>query len=112
MRKRRNDRNHIIYKLTCLITQEFYIGITVVMGRAYKKSLNKRFDGHCRKAFIENKDFAISKALREHNPENFVIETLEIVRGKELAHKREKELIHELNPPLNILLKKKEEKDV
>ena len=100
-RKRRNDRNHVIYKLTAP-TGEEYIGITFVRGRAYKRSAKIRFEAHCRNAFQYGHETCLSKALREHGQESFVREVLEIVRGKQNAHDRERELIATIQPALNM----------
>ena len=100
-RKPRNDRNHIIYQLTNKITGESYIGITVVKGRAFNKSLKIRWEGHCYKAYVELKEWAISINIRTYGINTFQKQIIEIVRGKPQAHKREVELINSLQPELN-----------
>ena len=49
----------------------------------------------------ENKNWGLSRALREQGAERFVFGTLEVVRGKRPAHARETELINTLQPALN-----------
>ena len=49
----------------------------------------------------ENKNWGLSRALREHGAERFIFGTLEIVRGKRPAHARETLLINTLQPALN-----------
>lgn len=101
-RKRRSDRNHVIYLLTCDVTQERYIGITVATGRAYKRSMNSRFKAHIRNAIKYNKDTLLYGAIREHGMEAFTKEVLEVIRGKAEAHRRELELGRQLGVELNM----------
>ena len=100
-RKKRNDRNHIIYQLTSP-DGERYIGVTYVRGRAYKKSAKIRFEAHCRNAFQYGHETLLSKALRKHGEQTFVREVLEIIRGKQNAHDRERDLIADIQPALNM----------
>jgi hypothetical protein len=37
MRKKRNDRNYILYQLT--VDEQTYIGLTVAIGRAFLRSV-------------------------------------------------------------------------
>lgn len=53
-------------------------------------------------AFTEKRPYLLHKAFRKYGPENFTIELIEKVRGKAAAHEREKELIVELAPELNV----------
>lgn len=105
-RKPRSDRNHIVYKITCVSTKEIYIGITVVQKRAILRSIKSRLEKHFYRAFVEQYDLPLYESIRKHGRKNFKIETLLKVRGKKLAHKKEKELVEKLNPSLNVLLKK------
>lgn len=99
MRKKRSDRNHVIYQLTCEDTGEKYIGITVMRGRAILKTVETRFQQHCYRAETQDKDWKLCKAIRKH--EMWVRECLEVVRGKKEAHLRERELIAMHQPELN-----------
>lgn len=101
-RKRRNDRNHIVYQVTCMVTGDTYIGITVARGRAYKKSLEIRWKGHLHHAFVEHRDLPFAATIRYHGPDAFTKEILTIVRGKAAAHKTEIQLIKTLKPTLNV----------
>jgi hypothetical protein len=38
MRKLRSDRNHVIYQVTCMDTNDSYIGLTVAKGQAFLRS--------------------------------------------------------------------------
>mgnify|MGYP002631310647 FL=1 len=101
-RKRRNDRNQVIYMLTCVVTGERYVGLTVARGRAYGRSMNIRFDAHIRNATVYGKETLLYNAMREHNPSSFRKEVLEVVRGKAAAHVRELEIARELGAELNM----------
>lgn len=121
-RKRRNDKNQIVYMMTNTITKERYIGITYMRGQAKLKSLKIRWEGHLYGAFVEGRTHSFPTHLREYAPmmdKNitkwykekakyvrklnglFDKQILEIVRGRDNAHKREVELINELQPELN-----------
>ena len=101
MRKKRSDRNHIISQLTNEVTNETYIGVTVVTGRAYLKSLRSRWIRHIYKATKCLAEYPISQSIRQHGEESFKREIIEIVRGKANAFHREAELINEHKPALN-----------
>jgi group I intron endonuclease len=101
MRKKRCDRNHIIYKIDNTVTGEFYIGITQLIGRAYLASIKKRFRQHISRAYNDNLDWRLCESIRSYGPDSFNISIYEIVRGKSAVHKREVELIKELKPALN-----------
>ena len=100
-RKRRSDRTHLIYQLTNTATGEFYIGLTVVTGKAYNRSLTERWKRHVSRAIRENKCWKICESIREHGAEVFQRQILQKVRGKSLAHQVETKLIHSLRPQLN-----------
>ena len=100
-RKRRNDRNHVIYQLTAP-NGERYIGITFARGRAYKRSAKIRWEAHVRNALDYDRQNLLSVAIREQGVSNFAREVLEIVRGKQNAHDRERELIKLTQPELNM----------
>ncbi len=101
MRKKRSDRNHIIYKLTNTVTNETYIGVTVVTGRAYLKSLRSRWIRHIYKAKIGMAEYPISISIRTHGEESFTREIITLVRGKKNAFQTEAQLINEIKPILN-----------
>ena len=98
-RKKRTDRNHVIYQLTCVATGETYIGLTVMRGQAKKKSVNIRFQQHQYRSKVQDHAWALHNALRTHA--NWMGSVLEVVRGKVAAHSRERELIFIHNPKLN-----------
>jgi Uri superfamily endonuclease len=97
MRKKRNDRNYILYQLT--VDDQTYIGLTVAVGRAFLRSVKVRVQKHLSRAKVENKDWSICAALQ--NAEVIQYEVLEVVRGRKNAYARERELIAECQPELN-----------
>jgi predicted GIY-YIG superfamily endonuclease len=101
MAKRRSDRNHLIYKIENLSNGDFYIGVTVVSGRAYLKSLRSRWKRHIYKATILREEWSFSKAIREFGESQFKLEIMEIVRGKSTAFERESSIINDLRPTYN-----------
>jgi hypothetical protein len=100
-RKKRSDRNHIIYKLTNTITQETYIGVTVSVKKAYKKSVRSRWLRHVYRANIELSPLTISQSIRDHGESSFTREILHIIKGKAAAFCMEANIINELLPQLN-----------
>jgi hypothetical protein len=100
-RKKRSDRNHLIYQLTNTVTGEKYIGVTVVSGRAYLKSLRSRWIRHIYKAGVLMAEYPISESIRTYGEESFKREILTLVRGKKNAFKKEAELINLIHPKLN-----------
>lgn len=99
--KRRNDRNRVIYLLTNTVTQEKYVGITVVSGRAVLRSLKERWKRHVHRAMNEAREWKLCKAIKEHGPKTFKKEILKVVRGKATAHQLERELITQYEATLN-----------
>tara|TARA_Y100001970_G_scaffold23041_2_gene26942 strand:- start:5051 stop:5452 length:402 start_codon:yes stop_codon:yes gene_type:complete len=100
-RKRRNDRNHVIYQLTAP-NGERYVGITFARGRAFKRSAKIRWEAHVRNALDYDRQNLLSVAIREQGIDGFRREVLEIIRGKQNAHNRERELIAATQPELNM----------
>ena len=100
-RKRRNDRNHVIYLLTAP-NGDRYVGITFSRGRAFKRSAKIRWEAHVRNAMDYERMNLLSISIREHGVKSFKREVLEVVRGKKNAHARERELIKMLMPELNM----------
>ena len=101
-RKRRSDRNQVIYFIRDNVTLEYYIGLTALSFKGnVHKTLNRRMQKHMQRALTENKNWGLSRALRERGAERFVFGVVEVVRGKRPAHTRETELINTLQPALN-----------
>ena len=99
-RKKRTDRNHIIYEL--VVNGKNYIGVTAKTETTINKSVLARAAKHFYRAKREAKDWALCHALRSLNDKS-EIEVLvhETLRGKAAAHKREVELRRAINPTLN-----------
>ena len=99
-RKRRNDCKHAVYVITNTVTQEQYIGVTVVASLV-KYNLRVRMQKHIRRALTENRDWALCKSIREHGTESFTYGLLAIVRGRAAGYALERELIVAHSPSLN-----------
>jgi hypothetical protein len=100
-RKKRSDRMHAIYKVTCKPTAEVYIGMTVCSGLSPKKAVEGRWQRHVTRALTQAKDWTLCKAIRQHGAEAFVVEVMERVRGKAEAHQREREVTKQIGATLN-----------
>ena len=99
-RKKRTDRNHIIYEL--VIAGKRYIGVTAKTESTVLKSVRARAAKHWYRARTEDKAWLLCAALRELGcKEEIEIRVHEIIRGKAEAHKREVELRRQFNPELN-----------
>ena len=101
-RKRRTDRNQVIYYIQDVETLEYYVGLTALSfkGNVFR-TLRRRMQKHMQRALVENKNWGLSRALRERGAERFVFGVVEVVRGKRPAHARETELINTMQPALN-----------
>ena len=99
-RKKRVDRNHIIYEL--VVNGLNYLGVTAKTETTVLKSVRARAAKHFYRAKTESKDWALCVALRDLNDKSEIeIRIHEIIRGKAAAHKREVELRRMINPALN-----------
>ena len=99
-RKKRVDRNHIIYEL--VVNGLNYIGVTAKTESTVQKSVRVRANKHFYRAKTENKDWALCVALRELSDKSEIeIRIHEIIRGKAAAHRREVEIRRMINPALN-----------
>ena len=98
IRKKRTDRNHVVYCITCLETNKQYIGLTVLQGTV-NKALALRLKHHFRRAQRTDKSWELCKHLRKH--ESVVIDHIATVRGKKPAHELEVFMIGLLKPVLN-----------
>ena len=100
VRKKRSDRNHIIYEL--VLPAGNYIGVTAKTESTVLKSVRARAAKHFYRAKKETKNWLLCQALRELADKSEIeIRVHEIVRGKAAAHKREVELRRAVNPTLN-----------
>lgn len=97
MRKKRNDRNYVLYRVVA--NGESYIGLTVAQGRAFLRSVKVRVQKHISRALVEDKNWSFCNALRVADTVEY--EVLEVIRGRKPAYQRERQLIAELQPTLN-----------
>jgi hypothetical protein len=98
-RKRRSDRNHILYKAVAP-NGDMYVGLTVC-DQTPVKSMRRRWLKHVNRALREDHPWALCEAIRKWGADAFVLEVIEKVRGKAAAHAQEVELIAALKPKLN-----------
>jgi len=99
-RKKRVDRTHIIYELQ--VNGASYIGVTAKTASTINKSVMARAAKHYYRAHKEAKDWLLCRALRQLTSKNDIVVLVhESLRGKQLAHTRERELIKQFNPELN-----------
>ena len=99
--KRRSDRNHVIYQIYNTINGKFYLGITAATGRRFHYSAKLRFQRHCSRARLENKDWALYEDMRKYSHDVYEVYVLDIVRGRSEAHRIETELLKKYNYQLN-----------
>jgi hypothetical protein len=101
MRKRRSDRNYVIYLISCEDTGDTYVGLTVARGRAYLSSVRTRWAQHVSRAVRETKEWDLCVFLRQNPDADYRVQILEVVRGRGEAYARERELIKQVAPTLN-----------
>jgi hypothetical protein len=100
-RKKRSDRNHVIYEIVNTENGKSYIGITAAIGRRFQYSAKLRLQKHFSRARREDKQWALYIDMREHEQEVYQLFIVDIVRGKALAHQIEVELLKEFQYELN-----------
>ena len=99
-RKKRVDRNHIIYELR--VNGLNYIGVTAKTETTINKSVRARAAKHFYRAKTETKNWLLCAELRKLNSKDEIeILVHEVIRGKAAAHKREVELRRMIKPALN-----------
>ena len=99
-RKKRTDRNHIIYEL--VVNGMNYIGVTAKTESTVLKSVRVRANKHFYRAKSESKNLLMCEALRSLSSKDEIeIRVHEIVRGKAEAHRREVEIRRLVRPILN-----------
>ena len=99
MRKKRSDRNYVLYQLTA--ENETYIGLTVAQGQAFLRSVKVRVQKHLSRAKREDKNWTLYAFLRSNPEVQIQYEVLEVIRGRKPAYQREREIIAEVAPTLN-----------
>jgi len=101
MRKKRNDRNYVLYQIVWPDSGDSYVGLTVATGRAFLRSVKVRVQKHLSRAKREHKSWEIYNFIRKNPELELDYEVLEVIRGRKPAYQRERELISELQPSLN-----------
>jgi len=101
MRKKRTDRNHVIYEIVNTSTGASYLGITAAIGRRFHYSAHLRFLKHQSRARKENKQWALYIDMRENDPNVYELFIVDVVRGKALAHQIEVKLLKKYQYELN-----------
>jgi TfoX/Sxy family transcriptional regulator of competence genes len=99
-RKKRTDRNHIIYEL--IVNGKNYIGVTAKTESTIQKSVKARAAKHFYRAKKESKDWLLCAELRTLNSkEEIEILIHAVIRGKAEAHKTEVAIRRTVKPMLN-----------
>jgi hypothetical protein len=99
-RKKRVDRNHIIYEL--VVNGKNYIGVTAKTESTVNKSVLARAAKHFYRAKTEDKNWLLCAELRKLNDKSEIeVYVHEVIRGKVAAHKREVEIRRMVRPVLN-----------
>jgi len=99
-RKKRIDRNHIVYELR--VPQGNYIGVTAKTESTVFKSVRARAAKHYYRAKSEDRAWLLCQALRQLDcKEAIEIYIHAVVRGKADAHRREVEIRRAVSPTLN-----------
>ena len=99
-RKKRVDRNHIIYEL--VVNGKNYIGVTAKTESTVGKSVRVRANKHFYRAKTEDKNWLLCAELRKLDSKDEIECYIhEVIRGKAAAHKREVEIRRAVKPVLN-----------
>jgi TfoX/Sxy family transcriptional regulator of competence genes len=99
-RKKRTDRNHIIYEL--VVNGKNYIGVTAKTETTIAKSVRARAAKHFYRAKTEAKDWLLCAELRKLNSKDEIeILVHAVIRGKAEAHKEEVKIRRAVKPVLN-----------
>ena len=99
-RKKRADRNHIIYEL--VVNGKNYIGVTAKTESTVGKSVLTRAAKHFYRAKSEDKNWLLCAELRKLDSKDQIECYIhEVIRGKAAAHKREVEIRRAVRPVLN-----------
>jgi len=99
-RKKRVDRNHIIYEL--VINGKNYIGVTAKTESTVEKSVRARAAKHYYRAKTEDKAWLLCAELRKLTDKSQIeILVHAVIRGKAEAHKTEVAIRRAVKPVLN-----------
>jgi hypothetical protein len=99
-RKKRVDRNHIIYEL--VVNGLNYIGVTAKTESTVNKSVLSRAAKHFYRAKKEDKNWLLCAELRKLNSKDEIeILVHAVIRGKAEAHREEVRIRRAVRPVLN-----------
>jgi len=101
MRKKRNDRNYVLYQIVAEDTGDNYIGLTVATGRAFLRSVKVRVQKHMSRAKREDKNWAFCEFIRSNPDAALTYNVIAVVRGRKKAYEIERQYIEEFQPTLN-----------
>lgn len=102
-RKKRSDRKHVIYCMTCENTGEQYVGVTVVRKGNVDNSIQIRMAQHLHRAWVEESNRVLPTTLRKFS--DWTIDTMMVIRGKAEAFMMESAIINSMLPTLNMTKK-------
>ena len=100
-RKKRNDRNHIVYEIVNTENGKSYIGVTAALGRRFHYSAKLRLQKHFSRARKENKNWALYNDMREYGQEVYELFIVKVIRGKAAAHQYETKQLQKFHYELN-----------
>ena len=103
-RKKRSDRMHVIYCMTCEKTGKQYVGTTVIRFGNVEKSIQIRMTQHLHRAWIAESDRVLPVAMRKYA--KWSIEKMMVIRGKTECFATESAIINSMKPELNMTKKK------
>jgi hypothetical protein len=99
-RKKRTDRNHIIYEL--VVNGKNYIGVTAKTESTVLKSVRVRANKHFYRAKTEDKNWLLCAELRKlASKDEIEILVHAVIRGKAEAHREEVRIRRAIRPVLN-----------
>lgn len=99
-RRKRSDRMYVVYELE--VRGLTYIGITVRSHSTALKSVWARWQKHKSRSRTEDKGWPLYKAIARYGADAFEYRVVETLRGRAAAYGREREIIRERKPKLNL----------
>jgi hypothetical protein len=100
-RRTRSDRRHVVYRLVHPPTGGSYIGITAVIDRSPDRSVRKRWTQHLWHARSAGREGPLADLIRSRGDDPWLVQVVEVVKGKAAAHAVELQLIRDESPTLN-----------
>lgn len=100
-RRARSDRKHVVYRLTHPGTGGTYIGITAVVCGSPDRSVRKRWTQHLWHAKVAGRQGPLADLIRTRGEDPWLVQVVEVVKGKAAAHALELALIKAEAPSLN-----------